>query len=108
MSRRIVIMGAAGSGKSTLGTELAKLLRYPYRDTDDLYWLPTEIPFERKRERTEQLHLLKEALALNEGLVLSGSFSGWGSEIVPLVDAVVWLVVPQLYAVHSWLTSVSV
>ena len=41
MLQRILITGAAGSGKSTLAAELAKMLGYRWRDTDDFYWLPT-------------------------------------------------------------------
>jgi adenylate kinase family enzyme len=37
---RIVIIGATGSGKSTLGHHLARKLGYPVIELDDLYWSP--------------------------------------------------------------------
>jgi gluconokinase len=37
MSLRLVIMGVAGCGKSTVGAALAEALDIPYRDGDDLH-----------------------------------------------------------------------
>lgn len=37
MTRRIVIMGVAGCGKSSVGEALGKRLGVPYRDGDDLH-----------------------------------------------------------------------
>ena len=37
MTRRIVIMGVSGCGKSTVGAGLAEALHIPYRDGDDLH-----------------------------------------------------------------------
>jgi len=94
MPRRILIMGAAGSGKSTLAAALAARLGYRWSDTDDFYWLHTATPFDRKRDRDEQFRLLTEALSQPGGQIVSGSFSGWGSRILPFADAMVWVVAP--------------
>ena len=37
MTRRIVVMGVAGCGKSSLGEALSARLGFPYRDGDDLH-----------------------------------------------------------------------
>ncbi len=37
MSLRLVIMGVAGCGKSTVGAALSEQLDIPYRDGDDLH-----------------------------------------------------------------------
>ncbi|MFN3318776.1 MAG: gluconokinase [Allorhizobium sp.] len=37
MSLRLVIMGVAGCGKSTVGAALSEQLQFPYRDGDDLH-----------------------------------------------------------------------
>ena len=39
MIRRIHILGAAGSGTTTLGRALAERLQCPHFDTDDYFWL---------------------------------------------------------------------
>jgi adenylate kinase family enzyme len=40
-SRRIHLMGASGSGVTTLGRALAARLALPHHDSDDYFWLPT-------------------------------------------------------------------
>lgn len=38
--KKIIITGAAGTGKSTLAQRLAQKLHYPVIEFDDLYWRP--------------------------------------------------------------------
>jgi adenylate kinase family enzyme len=93
MSARIHITGASGSGVTTLGTALARLLGCPQYDVDDFYWAPTDPPFVEKRPVAERLELLKEPLK-RDCWVLSGSLVGWGDPIVPLFDLVVFVCAP--------------
>jgi Shikimate kinase len=44
MIHRIHILGASGSGTTTLGRALAERLQYPHFDTDDSFWVPTDPP----------------------------------------------------------------
>lgn len=46
-SRRIHLMGASGSGVTTIGRALAGRLALPHHDTDDYFWLPTVRPIGR-------------------------------------------------------------
>jgi adenylate kinase family enzyme len=94
MLRRIHITGAAGSGVSTLGCDLAKRTGSVHLDTDDFYWAPTAPPFQQKREPAERLSLIREACAGLDKWVLSGSLMLWGDPLVPLFDLVVFLHVP--------------
>jgi len=41
---RIHLTGASGCGVTTIGRALATRLALPVPDTDDYYWLPTDIP----------------------------------------------------------------
>ncbi|MBB6697108.1 hypothetical protein [Clostridium algidicarnis] len=41
----IHILGAAGSGTSTLGKKLKNKLNYIHLDVDDYFWFPTNPPF---------------------------------------------------------------
>jgi adenylate kinase family enzyme len=76
MIHRIHILGASGSGTSTLGRALAGRLQYPHFDTDDYFWLPTDPPFTHRRERTERAQLLMGDLTAHEAWVVSGSLCG--------------------------------
>jgi len=91
---RVHIVGASGSGTTTLGRALAVRLGCPFFDTDDYFWLPSEPPFQRIRERGERQARLGAALQAQPDWVLSGSLCGWGDVFIPLFGLVVFLWVP--------------
>ncbi len=92
--RRIHLVGASGSGTTTLGRALAQHLRCPHFDTDDYFWLPTEPKFERIRDRAVRQALLGNDLEHHPAWVLSGSLCGWGDLFIPQFDLVVFCAVP--------------
>src|SRR5687768_2656108 len=81
---RIHILGASGSGTTTLGAAVAGVLSVPHLDTDVFFWLPTDPPFTTRRPLPERLALLRERLSPAGGWVLSGSAVGWAKPIEPL------------------------
>ncbi|WP_323785078.1 adenylate kinase [Thalassovita sp.] len=91
--RRVYITGASGAGVSTLGKALAATLHVPQADIDDYYWLPTEIPFSKRRRVTDRVRLLKSALGA-KGWVLSGSFDSWADPLLDGLDLVVFVSAP--------------
>jgi adenylate kinase family enzyme len=91
---RIHLVGASGSGTTTLGRALATRLACPHFDTDDYFWLPSDPPFQHIRERAARQALLGDALRRAPGWVLSGSLCGWGDRFIPLFDLVVFLWIP--------------
>ena len=91
--RRVYITGASGAGVSTLGKALAATLHVPQADIDDYYWLPTEIPFSKRRRVTDRVRLLKSALGA-KGWVLSGSFDSWADTLLDWLDLVVFVSAP--------------
>ena len=95
MIHRIHILGAFGSGTTTLGRALAKRLQCPHFDTDDYFWLPTDPPFTHQRERTERQRLLLDDFTAQEHWVVSGSLCGWGDVAIPLFELVVFLTIPH-------------
>ena len=88
---RIHIVGASGAGTTTLGRTLAARLGAAHLDTDDFFWVPTDPPFQKIRERAERQALLGEALDRQPAWVLSGSLCGWGDIFIPRFDLVVFL-----------------
>jgi adenylate kinase family enzyme len=93
-AKRIHLLGASGSGTTTLGHALAQRLACPHFDTDDYFWLPTDAPYEQIRERPERQTLLGADLERHPTWVLSGSLCGWGDLFIPLFDLVIFCAVP--------------
>lgn len=95
MINRIHILGASGSGTTTLASKISTRLGYKHIDTDDYYWVKTEPPFTQKRKPEERIKLLSEAMQSCDKWILSGSLCGWGDVFIPLFDLVVYLWIPQ-------------
>jgi len=97
VAARVYITGAAGSGTSSLGRQLAEWLGVPHLDTDDFYWAPSDPPFTEKRPVEERLALIAaEQLAQGEqgGWVLSGSADGWGEIAIDGADLILFMTTP--------------
>jgi adenylate kinase family enzyme len=88
------IVGASGSGTTTLGRALARCLDCPHLDIDDYFWLPTVPPFTHKRSAPERHARLEADLSRHAGWVLSGSLCGWGDVFIPRFELVVFVSLP--------------
>jgi adenylate kinase family enzyme len=92
--KRIHIVGASGSGTTTLADCIAARYGHRHLDTDDFYWLPMQPPFRQKRPRDERVTMLREALREQVKWVLSGSLCDWGDPLIPEFELVVFLAIP--------------
>ena len=52
-------------------------------------------PYQKKRERAERIRLMREIFLPRADWVLSGSLEGWGDEIIPYFDLVIFLSTPR-------------
>ena len=95
MISRIHILGAPGSGVTTLGKAIAGRLGFSHFDTDDYYWFTDDaLPYRRKRNPDHRRQLLQKDLAKSESWVLSGALCGWGDVFIPTFDLVIYLWLP--------------
>jgi len=85
-TRVVHILGAAGSGVSTLGKALSERFGFTQLDTDDFFWMPADPPFTVKREPSERRRLLASAIDRCDRCVVSGTFCGWGDGFMPKID----------------------
>jgi adenylate kinase family enzyme len=92
---RLHIVGASGSGTTTLGTALSSRLGIPHFDADDYYWIPADPPFEAKRPIPQRQELLRSDLESHSSWILSGSIVSWGDPFLPMFDAVVFRFLPR-------------
>jgi adenylate kinase family enzyme len=91
---RIHIVGASGSGTTSLAAELAGRYGHRQLDTDDFYWRRTDPPFREKRPPEKRLAALRTTFREAKRWVLSGSLCGWGDPLIPEFELVVFLLVP--------------
>ncbi|ALS78750.1 hypothetical protein FQ085_16110 [Planococcus sp. ANT_H30] len=92
MNSKIHIMGAAGSGTTTLGNSLANVLPYTHLDTDDYFW---KTKFTEQRSTLERQEMLKEDLSRDDQCILTGAVAGWGNCFVPYFNLVIFLWIPS-------------
>ena len=97
--RRVVVVGASGSGKSTTARQLAARLDVPALDLDELFhgpdWAPTPTPQFRMRV----MEALATAERTNGGWVVAGNYTTVMDIVHGAADTIVWL---DLHRVRSW------
>lgn len=91
---RLNVIGASGTGKSTLAKALSLRLGVPLFESDDYYHLPSDPPYSRQRPVEERLKLIKRDLGGNSSWVLSGCVAGWGADPGIAYSLVVFLYLP--------------
>ncbi|GGH19147.1 ATP-binding protein [Paenibacillus segetis] len=92
MINRIHILGASGSGTSTLGNQLSLILPHVNFDSDDYFWSEK---FTVPREREGRIKLLKTDLSNQKNWILSGAVCGWGDELKDYFDLVIFVFTPK-------------
>ena len=95
MINHIHILGASGSGTTSLGEALSKEKRYTHFDTDTYFWEQTNPPFREKRKTELRQKLLHKDLGKSNSWVLTGSLCGWGDFVIKYLNLVIYLYVPQ-------------
>ena len=94
MEFRINVIGASGSGTSTLGQSIALALDIPYFDCDDYFHAPSDPPFQRQRPAGERYQLVCRDLLPDTSWVLAGGIEGWVPCPMLSFTCIVFLYVP--------------
>ncbi|WP_298512823.1 AAA family ATPase [uncultured Kordia sp.] len=88
---KLLLIGASGSGTTTLGKALAKATSFPHLDVDAYYWKPTNPPFQEKVDVAERQAHLQTAFEKYENVIVSGSLVSWGNYWKTAFDLVVFV-----------------
>ena len=89
--QRVHIVGASGTGTTTIGRALADTWSVPHADVDDYFWEPTDPPYSTQRDPARRVELMEAMFAPRPAWVLSGSIMGWGEALIPRFDVVVFI-----------------
>ena len=93
----ILICGLNGTGKSTLGQNLADRLGYEFIDNEDL-WFPKADPaytFSGPRIKEEAVRLLEEKIRGNNRFVFAAVKGDYGSRLIDSLDHIILIEVPK-------------
>lgn len=91
---RIHILGASGSGVSTLGRELGLSLAINAFDCDTYYWEKTDPPFIKATPISDRQSALLTDLRKQDSWVCSGSMDSWSEPFESLFTHIIFLYVP--------------
>ena len=89
---RVLVTGASRSGTTTLGRALSVRLGSSVLDADDYYWIPTDPPYEVKRDPAAWLQLILADLRKASSAVVAGCVRNWGRELEDSFLLVVFLI----------------
>ncbi len=90
---KVLIFGAAGSGCSTLGKALSRVVDIPCFDSDDYFWVATDPPFQKNRSPEEAFALFSADTEGIDSWILAGS-QKIGALAADRLDLAVFLYVP--------------
>ena len=90
----IIILGANGSGKSTIGHELTLTLDFVHFDVEDYWFYKSDIPYTTIRPKDERNEMLLSDMKKHQLFVVSGDVSGWSDEFLTKFDLAVFLTAP--------------
>ncbi|UTA69204.1 AAA family ATPase [Emticicia sp. 21SJ11W-3] len=90
---KLHLMGASGSGVTTLGKALAETLDIPYFDSDEYFWEKTTPPFISKRQPDVRNAMILSDVNNHKSWVLGGSLLKWNIEVD--FDLIVFLYIPN-------------
>lgn len=96
--QRLVVIGATGSGKTTLGRRAAEKLGLPLVDLDELHWMPGW-----KARLPDEFHELTEQATDQESWVVCGNYSHVRDAVWPKADALIWLDYPFMLVLRRLL-----
>lgn len=89
-SRRILVLGTGGAGKSTAARELASLLDLPLHHLDTLFWQPGWQP-----TADSEWEEMQQSLVRAESWVIDGNYSGTLRIRLSRADGVLFLDLPR-------------
>ena len=94
MHRGIIVFGANGSGKSTIGRELAKLLKFKYMDIEEYHFIEAEVPYTVERSRQDCIDLMLADIEKYRSFVISAVMGDFGDKITSMYNLAVLVYAP--------------
>ena len=91
----IIVFGANGSGKTTFGRELARILGFKHMDHGDYAFEESEIPYSSPRSKDECVELMLSEIERHGSFVLSAVTGDFGEKITRFYEFAVYISAPH-------------
>lgn len=91
---KMLVIGASGTGCSSLADALSNHLKTPHFDGDDYYWEQTDPPFTNKMPIELRQELLKKDLYNHKSWIFSGSPETWAPFVQGEINFCIFLYAP--------------
>ncbi len=88
---KVLVIGASGSGTTTLAKAIGENFGFLHLDADDYYWAKTNPPFKIKVPLVERQESLWKGSQSTHKVVISGSLVSWGKEWENAFDLVIFI-----------------
>lgn len=85
--KKIIIIGDAGRGKSTLASKLSEKLRIPHHSTDDYFY---EVKFSKPRDRQDALEKISKTFT-EDTWIVEGTTAWLLEPGIDLADRIIYL-----------------
>lgn len=95
MPEGIIIFGANGSGKSTIGRAVAQALNYKHMDIEEYHFIPSQIPYTVARSREDCLNLLFTDIVKYRSFVITAVTGDFGEKISSMYRLAVQISAPK-------------
>lgn len=103
MPSGIIILGAMGVGKTTLGRALAKQLNFNLIDVDDYLWhRDTVIPYTAYHTKEDRIKRMMNDISMHPHFIISGQMWSIRKAFEPLFDLGVFISAPSEIVVERF------
>ena len=93
--QRVLIIGSAGAGKTTLSVELGAVLGLPVVHLDAHYWRPGWVPSDDQHWKDTVASMVQ-----NDHWIMDGNYGGTMDMRVAAADTVVFLALPRIVCLY--------
>lgn len=93
--KRILVIGSAGSGKSTLSQKLGSILHLPIIHLDNHYWKPNWVP-----TPNEEWDQTVEEFTMRDEWIMDGNYSRTLDTRLKRADLIIFLDMPMLLCMY--------
>jgi len=91
---KLFIIGAAGSGKTTLAKRLSERYNIAAVNLDDLFWNNSLDGYGNRRDEGERTALF-DAVLRNESWIIEGAYVEWPLQAMKEADRIIYLKIPK-------------